>query len=70
MKCKVRLSRVTELVVSAENEDALVEWLDNMTPESAYLEADGNVEEEYINEIVCNVRDDSDVDYEIKKSEW
>ena len=69
MKCKVRLSRVTELVVSAENEDALVEWLNSMTPESVYLELDGNVEEEYTNEIVCNVRDDSDVDYKIKNEQ-
>ena len=65
MKCKVRLTRTVELFVEGESEDAILDWLCQTTPEGAYLAADGDVEDEYNDEIVCVVRDDSVVNYTI-----
>ena len=66
MKAKVRLTRIVELFVEGETEDDIMDWLAETTPEEAYLVADGNAEEEYKDEIVCFVREDSVVDYVIK----
>ena len=38
-------------------------------PEGAYLVAKGDVEDEYSDEIICNVRDDSVVNYTIKEEQ-
>ena len=46
-----------------------MDWLRQITPEGAYLVADGDVEETYDEEIVCHVRDDSNVAYVIKEDE-
>lgn len=69
MKCKVRLTRTVELFVEGKNEDAIMDWLRQTTPEEAYLLADGDVDETYDEEIICPVRDDSDVAYVIKEDE-
>ena len=65
MKCKVRLTRAVELFVEGKSEDAILDWLWQTTPEGAYLAADGDVGDEYNEEIVCVVRDDSVVNYTI-----
>ena len=65
MKCKVRLTRTVELFVEGKNEDAILDWLYQTTPEGAYLAADGDVEDEYNDEIVCVVSDNSVVNYTI-----
>lgn len=65
MKCKVRLIRTVELFVEGKNEDAILDWLAQTTPEGAYLAADGDVSDEYNEEIICTVRDDSEVNYVI-----
>ena len=67
MKCKVRLTRTVELFVEGESEEAILDWLYQTTPEGAYLAADGDIEDEYDEEIVCRIRDDSDVNYVIKE---
>lgn len=67
MKCKVRLTRTVELYVEGKNEEAILDWLYQTTPEAAYLASDGDVQDEYTEEIVCCVRDDSDVNYVIKE---
>ena len=69
MKCKVRLTRTVELIVEGKSEDSILDWLYTTTPEGAYLEANGCVDEEYSEEIICPVRDDSKVDYIIKEDE-
>ena len=69
MKCKVRLTRTVELIVEGKSEEAIMDWLYQTTPEGAYLLADGDVEDEYTDEIVCPVRDDSIVNYVIKEGE-
>lgn len=70
MKCKVRLTHTVELFVEGKSEDQIQDWLNNTTPEEAYLLAynnDGNPDTEYDEEIICEVRDDSEVDYVIKE---
>lgn len=69
MKCKVRLTRTVELFVEGKDEDTILEWLNETTPEGAYFAADGKASDEYDEEIVCEVRDDSIVDYVIKEEE-
>ena len=66
MKCKVRLTRTVELIVEAESEDKVYDWLCETTPEGAYLAADGAADDSYDEEIICHVREDSEVDYVIK----
>lgn len=65
MKCKVRLTRTVELFVEGKSEDAILDWLRQTTPEGAYLATDGDVEDEYDEEIVCVVSDNSVVNYTI-----
>lgn len=67
MKCKVRLTRTVELYVEGKSEEIIVDWLSQTTPEQAYLLANGDVNEEYSEDIVCWVRDDADVNYVIKE---
>ena len=67
MKCKVRLTRTVELFVEGKDEEAILDWLYQTTPEQAYMLADGDVEDEYTDEIVCPVRDDSEVNYVIEE---
>ena len=69
MKCKVRLTRTVELIVEGKSEDSILDWLYTTTPEGAYLEANGCVNEEYSEEIICPVRDDSEANYIIKENE-
>lgn len=69
MKAKVRLMRVVELFVEGKNEDAIMDWLRQTTPEEACLLAYGNVEDSYEEEIICPVREDSVVDYVIEEEE-
>ena len=68
MKCKVRLTHTVELFVEGKSEDQIQDWLNNITPTEAYLLAynnDGKPDTEYDEEIICVVRDDSEVDYVI-----
>ena len=65
MKCKVRLTRTVELFVEGKSEDAILDWLHQTTPEGAYLAANGDVEDEYNDEIVCVVSNDAVVNYTI-----
>ena len=68
MKCKVRLTHTVEMYVEGESEEAIQEWLLCNTPQEAKDLAYGNgkiVSEDYDEEILCYVRDDSEVDYVI-----
>ena len=68
MKCKVRLTRTVELFVEGKDEETIMNWLRETTPEEAYLLADGGADDSYDEEIVCCVREDSDVDYVVKEN--
>ena len=67
MKCKVRLMRAVELIVEGKSEEEIQDWLNQTTPEGAYLLADGAVDEHYEEEIVCTVKDNTEVNYTIQK---
>jgi hypothetical protein len=69
MKCHVRLTRAVELIVEGKSENEIMDWLRQNTPEAVYLDADGNVTDEYSEEIICQVSDDSEVNYVIKEEE-
>lgn len=69
MKCKVRLSYTVEMFVEATSEEAVMDWLNSTTPaEAKELAKDRNqVYENFSEEIICNVREDSIVDYVIDR---
>ena len=67
MKCKVRLTRTVELIVEGENEDVILDWLRETTPEGAYLAANGGADDEYDEEIVYVVNDNSVENYKISQ---
>ena len=70
MKCKVRLSYAVEMFVEGESEEAIRNWLLNTTPQEAKDLAYKNgkfANEDYEEEIICPVRDDSEVDYVIEE---
>lgn len=70
MKCKVKLTHTVTLFVEGKSEEQILDWLTKTTPEEAYLSSYGsNVDSEYDEEIVCEVRDDSEVDYVIKEED-
>ena len=72
MKCKVRLTYEVELIVEGKSGEAIQEWLLSNTPQEAKDLAYENgkiVSEYYEEEILCYVRDDSEVDYVIKEEE-
>lgn len=68
MKVRVRLSFSIEMAVEGKSEDAIINWLNNTTPEEA-LELVSNhslVDTDYTEEIICPIRDDSEVSYVIR----
>lgn len=65
MKCKVRLSYTVEMFVEGDSEEAINDWLICTTPEEARDMAHNAVDQEYEEEIICCVDDDSEVDYVI-----
>jgi hypothetical protein len=68
MKCKVRLIHEVKMFVEGPSEEAIQEWLLCTTPQEAKDLAVNAVNESYDEEIVCYVRDDSEVDYVIEES--
>ena len=65
MKCKVRLTHTVEMFVEGESEEAIQEWLLCTTPQEAKEWARNPVDESYDEEILCQAREDSEVDYVI-----
>ena len=66
MKCKVRLTYSVDLVVEGDSEEDIYDWLNRTTPEDAYRFADGDVDENYDEEILCVISNDVPVDYVIE----
>ena len=69
MKCKVRLTYTVEMFVEGQSEEEIQEWLLYTTPQEAKEVAINPVDEFYDEEIICPVREDSDVDYVIEEEE-
>ena len=67
MKCKVRLTYAVEMYVEGESEEAIQDWMQNTTPMQAQSLSKGMVTEEFSEEILYPVREDSRVDYVIGK---
>ena len=65
MKCKVRLTYSVEMFVEGESEEAIVDWLNCTTPTEAKSLAENYITEDYEDEIICHVQDNSVVDYKI-----
>ena len=66
MKAKVRLTYSVEMFVEGESEEVIEDWLRCTTPtEAKELVGNNSVTEDYSEEIICCVRDDSVVDYVI-----
>lgn len=66
MKYKVRLVYAVEMVVEAESEDVVTEWLSCTTPQEAKDMAWHGVQEDYGEEILYKMQDDALVDYKIQ----
>lgn len=67
MKAKVRLTYSVEMFVEGDSEEAITDWMNCTTPDEAKALAGNNyVTEDYSEEIICCVRDDSVADYVIK----
>lgn len=67
MKCKVRLTQTVEMFVEGESEEMIMDWLYSTTPQEAVDLAAKMVDVTYDEEIICTVREDSDVDYIIEE---
>lgn len=66
MKCKVRMTHTIEFFVEGKSEDKILDWMYNKTPEEV-RELIKDVEyEDYTEEIICPIADDSIVDYVIE----
>ena len=68
MKCKVRLTQTVEMFVEGESVDAIQDWLICTTPLEAVDMAIKQVDVTYDEEIICEVREDSEVDYVIENN--
>ena len=69
MQAKVKLTYSVEVFVKADNMDQLQDWLNSTTPREAKEQAKtqtGNyVEENFEEEVLCQVMDNSDFDIDI-----
>ena len=63
MKCKVKLTHTVWMYVEADSEETVQDWLLSTTPDEAVKMASGAVDQDYDEEIVCYVSEDSNVDY-------
>ena len=66
MKCKVRMTHTIEFFVEGKSEDSILDWLNNTTPEEARELINDVDYEEYVEEIICPIADNSIVDYVIE----
>ena len=69
MIAKVKMTYSVECFIKADNDEQLQDWLNNHTPRDAFLLANKYVQEDYDEEILCHVMDNSDYDIDISKKE-
>lgn len=67
MKCKVRMTHTIEFFVEGKSEDSILDWMNGVTPEQARELIDDVDYEDYAEEIICPITDDSIVDYVINE---
>lgn len=69
MKAKVRWTHTVEMFVDGESKEVIQNWISSITSTDAKnLVGNNIVEESFTEEIVCQVRDDSIVDYVIPQN--
>lgn len=67
MKRKVMLTRTVELIVEGKDEEAIMDWLSQTTPEEACELAHGSFRDIYDEDILCNVKNSVVANYVIKE---
>ena len=66
MKCKVVLTRTVELIVEGRNEEVVMNWLRQTTPNEAYELSKRKATDLYDEDIIYDVSDNVVADYVIK----
>lgn len=66
MKCKVRMTYAIEFFVEGKSEDIIQDWMSNKTPEEVRELIEDVEYEDYTEEIICPIANDSIVDYVIE----
>ena len=69
MKCKVRLTQEVELIVEGKDEEAIMDWLSQTTPEEAFELSKGMASISYDEEILYKVSNHVVAGYVIKEDE-
>ena len=68
MKCRVQLTHTVTMIVEGKSEGQIQDWLNETTPEEAYLLAYGSgATTDYHKEIICFVDEDIKTDYVIEE---
>ena len=66
MKCKVRMTHTIEFFVEGKSEEAILDWMNGVTPEEVNELTNGYLDESFTDEIICPIMDNSHVDYVIE----
>lgn len=69
MKCKVRLTQEVELIVEGRDEEAIMDWLSQTTPEEAFELSKGMASTSYDEEILYKINSNVVAGYVIKEDE-
>ena len=69
MKCKVRLTQTVELIVKGKDEEAIMDWLRQTTPEEAFEMSNGMATTSYDEEILYKINNNVVAGYVIKEEE-
>ena len=70
MIAKVRLTHMVDIFVKGDSEEQIMDWARQATPSGAEIEtvrAEKIIDEDYGEEILCFVRDDSDYDIDLRE---
>ena len=69
MKCKVALTQTVELIVEGKDEEAIMDWLSQTTPEEAFKLSKGMATTSYDEEILYKISSNVVAGYVIKEDE-
>ena len=69
MKCKVRLIQTVELIVEGKDEETIMDWLSQTTPEEAFELSDYMASNSYDEEILYEISNNVVAGYVIKEEE-
>ena len=69
MKCKVRLTQTVELIVEGKDEEAIMDWMSQTTPEEAFERSGYMASNSYDEEILYEISNNVVAGYVIKEGE-